>query len=89
MGIEDKTSTDYHLTPGGWIAGTERYFDTVQKEIPPPLDCVETRRITCEQASGWSAKTYRYWTPIWKSPSIGKADLEALYQKFPPPKTDW
>jgi hypothetical protein len=81
--MEDKTSTEYHLTPDGWITGTGRYFDKIEgKEVQRPLNSVETIKVTTEQASMWS-KQYSYSESIWRSPDIGDADLEALYQKFP------
>jgi hypothetical protein len=80
---EDRTSTEYHLTPHGWVTGTYRYFDAVQgEEIQPPPDRVETIEVTSEQASGWS-KTCSYSTSIWKSSHISETELDALYKKFP------
>ena len=82
----DRTSTEYHLTPQGWISGTDRFFGAVQgQEIEPPVDRVETRLVTVTQPSGWSAKEYVQTEIIWSSPNVSDADLAALYKKYPPP----
>jgi len=81
--MEDRTSAEYHLTPRGWITGTNRYFDKVQgTEVERTSDTVETIIVTSEQTSPWS-KQYSYSESVWKSLDISEKDLAALYEKFP------
>ena len=39
----DNLLTEYHLTPDGWVKGTERQFRTiVGKEVERPQNAMET-----------------------------------------------
>ena len=56
----DKSSTLYHLTPGGWVVGDER-----------PPEAVESWRRDTNQASQWS-KEYIDWTCEWANPEVSR-----------------
>jgi hypothetical protein len=38
----DSYTTEYHLTPRGWIKGSTWYYQAPVEEIAPPLDRIET-----------------------------------------------
>ncbi len=46
--------TEWHLTPGGWMRGSER-TDCGREEVEPPLDRVLTVRYIDEH-NGYSAR---------------------------------
>jgi len=49
--MEDRVSTEYHLTPDGWVAGIDFYFDKPQGRIvDPPSNRVLTIEIGTEQS---------------------------------------
>jgi hypothetical protein len=83
MAIDD-LETEYHLTPSGWVEGTERYFGDIQRNVDPPADRVLTMVGRIYQSSGWSPED-RSIREEWRSPTISDADLNALRQKFPCP----
>jgi hypothetical protein len=61
-----KEWTEWHLTPAGWLRGSER-TDGVGVELKPdPEDRVLTKRWTEEQSSPYSSME-RYETTIWRS----------------------
>jgi hypothetical protein len=81
----DDSETIYHLTAAGWVETEERYFGTVQGTPKPiPEDRVETWKRHETQASEWS-RTYVNWTCEWVSPTISRADRDALQKEYPIP----
>lgn len=80
----DRYSIEWHLTPGGWVRGTETYFGKSEKEIPPPSDRVETWLIEVEQSSGYSTEDVD-WKTIWSSPDRTPLEIAAIRSAFPPP----
>jgi len=51
----DDVSTEYHLTPEGWVKGTERYFGkSGGNEVERPENAVATWVHRIYQRSIWS-----------------------------------
>jgi len=84
----DRYSIEWHLTPRGWIGGTETYFGKSETEVAPPADRVETWLVEVEQSSGYSPEDVR-WTVIWSDSRKSPDDIDKLRASFPaPPKFD-
>ena len=54
MGIYDSWDVECHLTPTGWVEGSELEFDRQVKDFPPPEDRLLTLKVSSRQSSGWS-----------------------------------
>ena len=80
----DRYSVEYHLTPRGWIEGTETFFGKTQKELSPPEDRVETWLKEVEQSSGYSPESVD-WNVIWSDPTKTKDEIAKLRSSFPAP----
>jgi len=82
----DRTTTEYHLTPLGWSAGTLRTYGHTDKVIERPPDAVETWELRSEQSSGFAPTLYD-WSeqPSWVNPEVPPEAREALNLKFPRP----
>jgi hypothetical protein len=76
--------TDWHLTPEGWVRGTEKEdFGKIERDPPP--DRVKTVRWRDYIASRYSTPE-RYHSDEWSSDD--KAAIARLEAKFgPPPST--
>lgn len=85
MGVVDKTSHEYHLTPSGWVSGSRRYFDKVEgREVPRPSDAIETWVNEMRQSSMWSPEEYSAHM-IWHDETVPEAEREALRSRFKRP----
>lgn len=83
--VVDRYTTEWHLTPAGWVHGTYRFFDAVQgQEVSPPTDRVETWVCEGFQQSAWSAEETRFYR-VWFDPKVAQADRDALRSGFPSP----
>jgi hypothetical protein len=71
----DRDQGSYHLTPIGWVKGQE-----------PPPDRVETWNYDACPTSGWSKEIFRF-DQVWVDEAIGKADRDAMLEKFGIPVT--
>jgi hypothetical protein len=71
----DRDQGSYHLTPTGWI-----------KSGNPPPGRVETWNYNMCEASGWSKEIF-YFDRVWVDDAIGKADRDAMWDKFGMPVT--
>jgi hypothetical protein len=80
----DNLETEYHLTPSGWVEGTERFFGDVTKRVDPPASRVLTIVGKIYQSSGYSPEE-RSRREEWRLPSISDAELADLERKFPCP----
>lgn len=69
---------EWHLTPNGWVEGSEKVDFAGITERPLPADRVVTFRLTSYMGSIYS-KVQISWDEQWCSQS---ADVEALYQQF-------
>ncbi len=73
--------TEWHLTPEGWVRGTEKEdFRTITRE--PPAERVKTVRWHDYLSSRFS-KPDRYHSDIWVSSD--RSAVAALEAKFGPP----
>ena len=78
----DDISTEYHLTPAGWVTGTVRSFGSSGgKEEERPKNAVETWLHRIYQRSIWSQEeiTSRI---VWCDESTSETVREALHAKF-------
>lgn len=80
----DHTTDDWHLTPGGWIAGTERFYGVARKTEEPPEDRVETWERDMKQSHAF-AKEHVTWRRIWVSSNYTEDERTALLKKYPRP----
>jgi len=72
----DRDHGSYHLTPTtptGWVKGGE-----------PPPDRVETWKYDTCPASVWSKEIFHF-DQVWVDEAIGKADRDAMSEKFEMP----
>jgi hypothetical protein len=82
----DRQTTEYHLTPNGWVTGTYGTFGHVRgDERPRPIDALETWEFEVYQKSGWSREE-RNWDRTWKDPNVSDECIADLHVKFPFPK---
>jgi hypothetical protein len=80
----DEWTLEYHLTPGGWVKGTETYFRDVSSEVPRPEDAVETWKAEGYQKSGWGREEALH-RCIWHDSSKSEAEREGLRSRFQSP----
>jgi hypothetical protein len=74
--------TEWHLTPSGWVVGTEKE-DFRKIERDPPADRVKTVRWHDYLSSGFS-KPHRYHSDVWSSEDKDAiARLEAQFGPAP------
>jgi hypothetical protein len=84
MGVYDSFGIEYHLTPTGWVKGSEWEFNKQVSDVPTPGDRVLTLKLSVRQSSEWS-KEDAQWEEICRSVSIIGEELEALKKRFPLP----
>jgi hypothetical protein len=82
----DDHETELHLTPNGWVRGSERVNGRPTKTIDPPVDRVETwiEEIS-DSSEGWDPPTISS-KLIWKSPTVSSEVRAELNQRFPRPE---
>ena len=87
---EDNVLTEYHLTPAGWVKGTERYFRKVagKGEIERPQEAVETWERHIYQRSMWSQENYRV-RMVWKDESVPEPNRKELPSRSGMPKGEY
>lgn len=68
---------EWHLTPKGWVEGTEK-MDHATKEVSPPANRVATFRFTAYLASAYSRMSYT-WDETWRA---AEAPVDALLKQF-------
>lgn len=76
--------TEWHLTPAGWVRGTEKEdFRRIDRD--PPTDRVKTVSYHDYLSSSFS-KPHRYHEVEWSSED--KAEIARLEAKFGPPPSN-
>ena len=82
----DNLITEYHLTPDGWVKGTEWYFGKIKggKETERPQNAVETWKSRIYQQSDWSPEDATA-ELIWCDESVSAEERDRLREKFPRP----
>jgi len=87
---QDDYEFERHLTPNGWVMGSEWVNGTPIKTVAPPPDRVETWKELHQDSSGGWAPPAISSKPVWQSPDVS-AELRAeLNEKFPRPEaTPW
>ena len=83
----DDVLTEYHLTPAGWVKGTELYFKEGAK-VERPQDAVETWERHIYQRSIYSLEEYRV-DIVWHDESVPKSDRKELRSRFGMPKGEY
>jgi K+-sensing histidine kinase KdpD len=77
-----KYESELHLTPNGWVRGSEWFEEVLQAEVAHPEHLVLTM-MKQEYMRADAAHPDIEWTQRWRSPSITDSELAALRQKFP------
>ena len=67
----NRATWTYHLTPDGWI----------RDDVAPP-DRVETWKMLMRRRALFSTQ-YRTWWCVWGSPTVSRAERDALRAKYP------
>lgn len=80
---ETDDSTEWHLTPGGWVPGSSKSTFGGRNEVSAPPDRVMTCEAT-EYQSSMYAPEVRRWSVTWQSPdSVRLIELQAMYGSRP------
>ena len=80
----DDLTTEWHLTPNGWIKGTSRFFGEVQGEkLEPPPDRVASYRLRVYRQSRRSGEDLS-WARIWGASDPDDAGLAELHPECIP-----
>ena len=74
-----RESTEWHLTPRGWEAGTTK-LDGTTNERPTPEDCVLTEKYEEVLSSIFSKPTNKHVGEVWRSKDA--AEVERLIKEF-------
>ena len=82
--MEDDFSVEYHLTPGGWVEGTHRFFGRVSKKVERPQNAVETWEHRATQSSPASRENHHV-QMLWYDESVPENKREALHAEFQRP----
>jgi len=64
----DDSTTDYHLTPAGWVTGNR------------PADAVESWKRSTSQQSGWSKENIDWWC-VWADQKIARGERDSLRKR--------
>lgn len=84
MKWEDSADNEYHLTPKGWVPGTEYIYGETDQIIDPPSDTIETWVRRLQQATGRSPERVG-WECIWVSPRCSEFETTGIKRRFPSP----
>jgi len=81
----DNWRQEYHLTPNGWIKGTDRSYGHVQGDpVERPIDAVETWEEHITQSSIYS-ETFSHKKLLWTSPAHSQEVRDAIKAGFREP----
>jgi hypothetical protein len=58
MSFQNSVVTECHLTPSGWVEGSEREFGTSKREVPTPQDRLLTVKRKVDRWSDHSKITF-------------------------------
>lgn len=72
---------EWHLTPTGWVQGTEK-TDFAYKEVDPPVDRVATY-IYQEYVGSVHSGTHISWEEIWVKPGAALAEIKEQFGSYP------
>lgn len=75
---------EFHLTPNGWVRGTEWFVGIIQAEITPPPNRILTivKRVTTSAATGRDEIS---WRNTWRNTAIPEAEVAAVRSRFQAP----
>lgn len=77
-------TVEYHLTPGGWVRGSEWFVGILQAEVEvPPRRAVTLIKRVC-QRPGHAALDIS-WSEGWRDRGMSEQNLMALRSRFPLP----
>src|SRR6266576_4806919 len=82
----DDHEIERHLTPNGWVTGSERVNGRQIKTVEPPVDRIETwLEETSDSSEGWDPPIISS-KLIWESPTVSSEVRTELNQRFPRPE---
>jgi hypothetical protein len=84
MKWEDSADNEYHLTPKGWVPGTEYIYGETDQIIDRPSDTIETWVRRLQQATGRSPERVG-WERIWVLPRCSEFETTGIKRRFPSP----
>ena len=73
---------EFHLTPSGWVRGSECFLGIVQAEVIPPPARVLTR-IKRLIANSGSAENRIEWHTTWCNSAMAQFEIDELLASFP------
>ena len=79
--MEDDFGLEYHLTPTGWVKGTERHRKNMGARVTRPESAVETWKWDVYQRSMWSEEQNSV-EMLWHDESVSQHERDALRAKF-------
>ncbi len=82
--MDDDFSVEHHLTPGGWVEGTHRYFGAISRRVERPENALETWEHRTTQRSMWSQEKHHV-SMLWHEESVPENEREALRARFDRP----
>jgi hypothetical protein len=81
----DRTETEYHLTPSGWLEGSFWVYSNKAEDVPTLADRVETWIKEVDDTSGWAPPVVS-WKKVWESTDVTPNTKSELSLKFPRPE---
>jgi hypothetical protein len=84
MQWEDSADNEYHLTPKGWIPGTEYIYGETDQIVERPADTIETWVRRLQQATSRSPERIE-WERVWVSPKYSEIENSNFKGRFPSP----
>lgn len=77
-----KYESEVHLTPQGWVRGSEWFEEVLQAEAAPPEGTLLTM-MKQEYMRADASHPDIEWTQRWRSPAVTDAELASLRERFP------
>jgi hypothetical protein len=82
----DNVKSHFHLTPRGWVAGSEWLLDNVQnQDRPRPEDAVATYESCIYRRSPWSQEQGA-WREVWRKVGVQDSEIVSLFGQFRMPR---
>jgi hypothetical protein len=83
---QDDHEIEHHLTPRGWVDGSERVNGRPTKTVEPPPDRIETWiELISDSSEGWDPPVVSS-KLVWESPNVSAAVRAELNLRFSRPE---